>query len=161
MRRHMLLRHAKSDWPEGVDDHDRPLAPRGRKAAPLMGRYMAANALRPDLALVSTARRARETWDLAGSAFTPQVLERRERQLYEAGAETIVRVVREISDDVGLLLMVGHNPGFEDAATMLAALALPWASNSLAATGSTPCPGLSTLTSRSETPTAMLETITV
>jgi phosphohistidine phosphatase len=70
MRRLMLMRHAKSDWSVGGQrDHDRALAARGREAAPLIAAYMARHGLRPDRVLVSTARRARETWDLVAPAF--------------------------------------------------------------------------------------------
>ena len=64
MRRLMLLRHAKSDWPTGVGDQDRPLGPRGRHDAPRMGEEMARRGLRPDLAIISTARRTLETFAL-------------------------------------------------------------------------------------------------
>jgi len=57
----ILLRHAKSAWPDGVADKERPLAPRGLEAASLMGEYMAREELLPDLVLVSTARRTQET----------------------------------------------------------------------------------------------------
>ena len=61
MRRLMLLRHAKSNWPAGVADRDRPLAARGREAAPLIGGYLAEELLLPDLVLISPARRTVET----------------------------------------------------------------------------------------------------
>ena len=63
-RRLVLLRHAKSDYPDEVADHDRPLAARGRRDAPLVGRWLARSGYRPDAVICSTARRARETWDL-------------------------------------------------------------------------------------------------
>ena len=68
-KRLILFRHATSDWPEGVDDHDRPLSDRGKKAAPVMGVYLEKNKLLPDLVLVSTARRAQETWMRASRAI--------------------------------------------------------------------------------------------
>ena len=77
MRRLMLLRHAKSAWPDGVDDHERPLAKRGRTACALMGRYMVDEALLPDLTIVSTARRARESWELVRPAFGQDIVEAR------------------------------------------------------------------------------------
>ena len=64
MRRLMLLRHAKSNRPEGVADRERPLATRGREAAPVMGRCLADELLLPDLVLISPARRTQETWQL-------------------------------------------------------------------------------------------------
>ena len=68
MKRLLLLRHAKSAWPDGVEDHDRPLSDRGRRDAPRMGAYIAAAGLRPDFALVSSARRTQETWALVAPA---------------------------------------------------------------------------------------------
>jgi phosphohistidine phosphatase len=120
MLRLMLLRHAKSAWPEGVEDHDRPLAGRGKKAAPIMGRYMAAQGLAPDLAIVSTARRAQETWALAGAAFPQEIMRRDEQRIYESSAQTILSVIRKTPAQVETLLLVGHNPGFEELAQMLA-----------------------------------------
>jgi phosphohistidine phosphatase len=119
MRRLMLLRHAKSAYPEGVADPDRPLAERGRKTAPRMGRYLASQQLTPDLAIVSTARRAQETWELTRVAFTRDIGQRDERRIYEASARAILEVVRETAADVRTLLLVGHNPGFEDLALQL------------------------------------------
>ena len=114
MRRLMLLRHAKSDRPAGVDDHERPLARRGRQDSTRMGRYMAAQSLRPDLAIVSTARRARETWELARPAFDAQISQQDESRIYEASAASILDVVHEADSSMHTLLLVGHNPGFHD-----------------------------------------------
>jgi len=61
-RRLILLRHAKSAWPVGVGDHDRPLARRGRREAPLAGRWLNENAREIDLAVCSSANRTRQTW---------------------------------------------------------------------------------------------------
>jgi phosphohistidine phosphatase len=120
MPRLMLLRHAKSAWPDGVEDHDRPLAGRGKEEAPVMGRYMAAHGLVPDLAIVSTARRAQETWALASAAFPREIKRRDEGRIYEASASAILGVVRKTPSRVKTLLLVGHNPGFEELAQMLA-----------------------------------------
>ena len=114
MRRLMLLRHAKSDWPEGVADHERPLASRGRDAAPVIGRYMAGQGLLPDLAVVSTARRAQETWKLASANFAMVPTTRPERRLYDATADDLLAVIRQVDRAVGAVLLVGHNPGLED-----------------------------------------------
>ena len=119
MRRLMLLRHAKSDWPVGVDDHERPLAKRGRKACSLMGWYMADQALVPDLAIVSTARRARETWRLVGPAFVRDIVRLDEPRIYEASASAILDMIGETEPGVRTLLLVGHNPGMHDLALKL------------------------------------------
>jgi phosphohistidine phosphatase len=118
MRRLMLLRHAKSDWPAGVPDHDRPLNDRGRAAAPLMGRYLADEGLLPDLAVVSSAQRTQETWALVAPALGP-VEARTEPRVYEAPADRLLAVLREAPDTARTLLLVGHNPGTEDLARRL------------------------------------------
>jgi len=114
----MLLRHAKAASPAGVPDLDRPLAPRGREAAPRMGAYLADEQLLPDLVLVSPARRTRETWDLVGAKLGATSVEF-EPRLYEASASRVLAVVRETADTVRGLLMIGHNPGLEDLAKLL------------------------------------------
>ncbi|HEV7307258.1 histidine phosphatase family protein [Ensifer sp.] len=115
----MLLRHAKSAWPDGVADFYRPLAERGRKAAPLMGDYMARHALVPERALVSTAERAQETWKLVAGALPSGIAVENTRAIYEVGADQILSVIRATDGAVGSLLVVGHNPGMEDLALEL------------------------------------------
>ncbi len=116
----LLLRHAKSAWPDGVADHDRPLAARGLKAAPLIGRYIAREALIPDLALVSTARRTQETWALVGAELPVSVQRRNVDEIYEAPAERLAAVIRATDASIRTLLLVGHNPGFQELALDLA-----------------------------------------
>lgn len=119
MRRLILLRHTKSDWPKGVADHERPLAKRGRRAGPAMGSYMAEAGLKPDRAIVSTAARTQETWALAHPAFATAIPKIDERRIYEAPVSRLLTVVREAPDDVRTLLLVGHNPGLADLAATL------------------------------------------
>lgn len=114
-----LLRHAKSAWPDDVADHDRPLAKRGRKAAPLIGAYMTREKLFPDLALVSTARRAQETWKRVAKKLSASTVERDVPDLYEASATRIVGLLRKIEPSVRTVMLVGHNPGFQDLANNL------------------------------------------
>ena len=120
----MLLRHAKSAWPD-VPDHDRPLAGRGRRDAPVMGRWLRANGYVPDQVLCSTARRARETWQLAqeGLGATPPVSF--ERRVYQASAEQLLDLVRGVRSAVTTLLIVGHDPAMHQLALMLAGTASP------------------------------------
>jgi phosphohistidine phosphatase len=118
MRRLILLRHAKSDWPDGASDIDRPLAPRGKEAAPKMAAYLAEQGLIPDRVLVSPARRTKETWDLVKPALGA-VPEETVPQIYEAPVSRLLDVVRSIPDDVATALMIGHNPGFQDLARLL------------------------------------------
>ena len=116
----LLLRHAKSAWPENVADHDRPLAERGRKAAPLIGAYMAREKLIPDLALVSPARRGRETWDIVRKDLPKTITHHDAPGIYEVPADAILEVIRTVEPGVRILLLVGHNPGMEDLAALLA-----------------------------------------
>lgn len=120
MRRLMLLRHAKADRPSGVGDHERPLADRGRKDSTRMGAYMAAAGLVPDLAIVSSARRAQETWAHARPAFAAAIVQRDDRRIYEASAAAIAQVIGDTGPEIAALLLVGHNPGFHELALQLA-----------------------------------------
>jgi phosphohistidine phosphatase len=115
----VLFRHAKSAWPD-VADHDRPLARRGIRAAPVMGRWLREAGLLPGQVLCSTARRARETWQFAqaGLAATPPVTF--DARIYEAAATDLLAVIGEVPPATGTLLLIGHNPAMEDLALLLA-----------------------------------------
>lgn len=117
----MLFRHAKSSWTDpGRDDHDRPLNPRGAKAAPLIGGFMQAQKLVPDLVLCSPARRARETWKLASAELkaAPRLL--MEDALYDFGnGGRILDTVRARADTAKSVMVVGHNPSIERLAQRL------------------------------------------
>ena len=120
MPRLMLLRHAKAVPQGDMEDEERPLAPRGRRDTPKIAQFAAAQALAPDLALVSPSRRTRETWELFAPALKKVPVHRLEPRLYAASAERLLYLVRETDNAVRSLLLVGHNPGFEDLARMLA-----------------------------------------
>jgi phosphohistidine phosphatase len=102
----VLLRHAKSAYPDGVPDHDRPLAPRGRREAGLAGDWLRANLPAIDAVLCSTATRARET--LAHSAIDAPV--RYVDRLYDTVPGTVIDEITHISDDVAVLLVIAHEP---------------------------------------------------
>jgi phosphohistidine phosphatase len=121
MRRLMLLRHAKTERAEpGQRDRDRKLMKRGRADAPTLGAYMAHHDLVPDLALVSPATRARETWDLIGAAFAkPPRLDTDER-IYNATSHKLLELVAE-PRKANKVLVVGHNPGLHEFALHLIA----------------------------------------
>jgi len=116
----VLFRHAKSAWPD-VPDHDRPLARRGVRAAPVMGRWLRSAGLVPGQVLCSTARRARETWQFAqaGLAASPPVTF--DGRIYAAAPADLLAVIREVPPATGTLLLIGHNPAIEDLALLLAA----------------------------------------
>jgi phosphohistidine phosphatase len=117
----VLLRHAKSDWPDGVDDHERPLAERGRRDAPEAGRWLREHVGAPDLVLVSDAVRTRSTWALAsGVGGFASVPVRTLAAIYEARTATLLDLVRVAPDEVRTLVLVGHNPGTEHLAETLA-----------------------------------------
>lgn len=116
----LLLRHAKSDWGHAVGDRDRPLASRGRRQAPHTGRWLAEHDLVPDLALVSPAARARQTWDLiAGQWSGPLPSVRIEEAAYTFDGADLLELVRGASESVGRLALTGHNPGLEELASEL------------------------------------------
>lgn len=114
LRRLVVLRHAKSARPEGVEDHRRPLAPRGTRDAPAAGRALAEADCLPDLALCSPAVRARRTWQLASAEWGTPPPVRYDPRLYAADVPDLLEVVREVPPEVETLLLVGHNPGLED-----------------------------------------------
>jgi phosphohistidine phosphatase len=114
MQRLILLRHGKaeSDAPSG-DDFDRPLAPRGVREAAAMGAHLARAGFAPDVALVSSALRTRQTWEAAQPAF-PETYARFERELYHADPAVVRRLAAEAGIEAGTVMMVGHNPGLQD-----------------------------------------------
>jgi phosphohistidine phosphatase len=121
MRRLMLLRHAKTERPEpGERDRDRKLMKRGRADAPVIGAYMAHHGLGPDLALVSPATRAQETWALVAACFAKTPAMMTENRIYNATTEKLIAVIGE-TRKAHTLLLVGHNPGFHDLAVQLIA----------------------------------------
>jgi phosphohistidine phosphatase len=116
-----LLRHAKSSWDDpSVDDHDRPLAPRGRRDAERVAGYLAQSAPGPSLVLCSSALRTRETWAPISRQLTPCPRVRIERELYLAGAETLLARLARVAAREGPLLVIGHNPGLHELAVRLA-----------------------------------------
>lgn len=122
LRELILMRHGKSSWDDpSLDDFDRPLAPRGRKAASRMGAEIAARGWLPDHAVVSAALRTRQTWrrvaaELDGAAPRPQY----DEALYMASADRMLAVVRAVPAKTSRLMLVGHNPGMEELARGLA-----------------------------------------
>jgi phosphohistidine phosphatase len=119
-RQLLLLRHAKSSWDDpSLADHDRPLGKRGRKAAAAMRVAILSRGLAPDLALVSTARRTRDTF----AALEP--LPRSSRvmfldALYHASPAAMLELLHEVEMSRRCVLLVGHNPGLMELATLLA-----------------------------------------
>ena len=117
-RRLMLLRHAKSDWPD-VPDRDRPLAKRGRRDAPIIGRWLRDHGYLPDIVICSAARRTRQTWELVAPELgSPSVTF--EPRAYAASAMTLLYLVRERPGAYRSAMLIGHNPAISELATSLA-----------------------------------------
>jgi len=112
-RRLILLRHAKSDWPD-VPDHDRPLAKRARKDAPAIGRWLRGHGYVPDTVICSTARRTRQTWKLVAPELDSSPEVRFEPRAYVASALTLLYLCRELPGRCRAALLIAHNPGLED-----------------------------------------------
>ncbi|MFJ5675829.1 SixA phosphatase family protein [Streptomyces sp. NPDC093097] len=149
-RRLIVLRHAKSAWPEDVPDHERPLAGRGRRDALAAGRWLRQEHCAPDLVICSTAQRTRETWDkvaaelgasasavAGGTADAPRAARASgpaaarpaapaapevvfEPRVYQAGAEALLQVVRAVPERWRTVLLIGHQPGVQDLVLSLA-----------------------------------------
>lgn len=122
MLRLMLLRHAKSSWPSGMQDAERPLSVRGEAAARQMGGYMAHHSLIPDRVLCSPARRSRDTCAGISAQQWPAAVDIVfDDRLYGATCQSILSIVRAQDDAVRSLLLIGHNPGLQEAAELLIA----------------------------------------
>jgi phosphohistidine phosphatase len=115
----VLLRHAKSAWPD-VPDHERPLAPRGQHDAPVVGRWLRQAALVPDHVLCSTALRARRTWQLAEGALRERPPVIFEHGIYGASAAGLLDLIRHVPSAAGTVVVVGHDPAVQDLALALA-----------------------------------------
>lgn len=115
----ILLRHAHADPPgPGMGDAERALSLRGQAEADAAGQWLSQHAFRPLRVVCSTARRARETAErvLAAAGF---VETRHDERIYEATPGTLLQVIED-QGDCPCLLLVGHNPGFEELAALLA-----------------------------------------
>lgn len=121
MHRLHLLRHAKSNRDEGVEDKERPLARRGRDASRRIGDSLPAGIGRVDLVLCSSSLRTRETAQLVLAKFKPKPKVLFEDVLYLAGAKALLRRLTQLEESVGSVLVIGHNPGLHELALALAA----------------------------------------
>jgi phosphohistidine phosphatase len=112
----LLLRHAKSGYPPGVADHDRPLAPRGEREAKLAGDWLRAHAPAVDAVLCSTAARTRETLARTRVDAPVDYIDR----LYDATPGTVIEEINRVAPDVETLLVIGHEPTMSSLALGLA-----------------------------------------
>ena len=119
-RKLVLLRHAKSAWPD-VPDHERPLARRGQRDAPVMGSWLRAAGYLPDQVVCSTARRARETWQLAQAGLGATPPASFDDGVYQGSAVQLLDLIRRANPAVRTLLVVGHDPALPELALALSA----------------------------------------
>ena len=123
----LLLRHAKAEQAPGKPDHERKLAPRGRKDARAVGEWLRdatqAGVLPSsvvDLALCSTSERTRQTLDVACAGGAAVTDARFDTRIYDGSAASLLDVLCAVPDSVSTVLMVGHAPGIPVLATALA-----------------------------------------
>ncbi len=110
-----LLRHAKSSWKdESLSDIERPLNGRGSKAAEMMGAFLKREEVIVDLVLSSSAVRARQTTDRLLEAANIRTDVRFDERIYEAEVPRLLEIVKQIENTKKSILLVGHNPGFEE-----------------------------------------------
>jgi phosphohistidine phosphatase len=115
-----LLRHAKSSWADPtLLDHERPLAPRGRRDAKRIATHLAQLGIEPELVLCSTAARTRETLELVRPALGAATVSL-ESELYAASAETLLERLHAVPEEVASVMLIGHNPGLEGLGLLLA-----------------------------------------
>ena len=140
-----LLRHAKSSWDDPtLDDHDRPLAPRGEKTLARLRHYIERSHLAPTLVLCSSARRAVMTCNGIIAALPADTTVRIEDDLYAATSGGLLDRIRLVSDETTGLLVIGHNPGLQSLAISLVGSGDPALRDQLTATF--PTGALATLT---------------
>ena len=121
MRTLHLLRHAKSSWDDAtIGDHDRPLAPRGARAARKIAEYLASASVHPALILCSSARRTVETLEALRPAISETATVSIKPELYGADASEILELLRTVDPQIREVLVIAHNPGLEDLAIDLA-----------------------------------------
>lgn len=117
-----LLRHAKSGWDDPVSrDFDRPLNPKGKRAAAAIGRHLRGLGLAFDHVVASPALRVVETIGELEGGFGTRLAPAWDRRAYLASPVTLLDIVRETPADAARLLLVGHNPGLEELVLLLAA----------------------------------------
>ena len=115
MKTLLLLRHAKSSWDDSsVPDFDRPLADRGKRDAPRIGKALGRRGLLPDLIISSPATRAKETIEAVIKAAKLNIDPRFDESIYGASSAELMKVITGLPGESSCAMLVGHNPGFED-----------------------------------------------
>ena len=112
MHRLLLIRHAKTE--SGDADRIRQLTERGRRDAAAIGEWLTAQDVVPDLAVVSPATRARQTWDIAAEHLGTAPPSQIDDAIYTNNIGDLVGIARDIDESVPSLAIVGHNPSIEE-----------------------------------------------
>lgn len=118
-RRLVLLRHAKSAWPDGVPDVQRPLNERGRRDAPAAGQWLREHVGALGVVVCSPAQRTRETWALVAAELDDAPTVVVDERVYAAEPEELLDVVRDLPDTADTALLIGHNPGVVELVELL------------------------------------------
>ena len=105
----LLMRHAKSDWPSGVDDMDRPLAGRGRRDAKAAASWLAGRRP-PQLVFCSPALRTRQTWQLVRQGIERPPTVRFDPVIYGASWHELVSLIRGTPAWIDVVMLIGHEP---------------------------------------------------
>jgi phosphohistidine phosphatase len=113
----VLIRHAKAA--DAPVDRDRPLARKGERRAAAIGSWLEQAGLLPDRVLVSPARRAAQTWELAAAALAPDLEPVLDERIYDNTVETVLAAIGDVPDEVQTLAVVGHNPSIGELAASL------------------------------------------
>lgn len=115
MKTLMLLRHAKSDWGDAsLRDFDRPLAARGKRDAPRVGKALRKRGSLPGVIISSPAARAKATIDAVIKAAKLDGELQFDESIYGASSAELLKLIRRLRDASSCALLIGHNPGFED-----------------------------------------------
>lgn len=117
VHRLLLIRHAKAA--AGAHDSERPLAERGIRDAEAIGAWLVQAGLLPDHVLVSTARRARQTWERASAALASSPEPTVEPRIYDDSPESLLAAIRDVPEEAETLALVGHNPSIAELADLL------------------------------------------
>lgn len=128
----IVIRHAKSDWKVPASDRDRPLARRGRRQAPKTGRWIGAHLASPDLAVVSVAARARQTWEAVAGELGEEVPVQLSEAAYTFAGRDLRELVAELPAGARTVVLVSHNPAVEELIESLTGDWVPMPTSALA-----------------------------
>lgn len=115
----MLLRHAKSAWPDGVPDRQRPLSKRGRRDATAAGQWLRNHIGHVDAVACSPAERAQQTWALVAAQLDEPPPATYDERIYGATSTELLTIVQELPDDANTALLIGHNPDLQEFVALL------------------------------------------